>query len=89
MLTQRKYIYKYIYRLHNICRVIYINIYRFKRHVVKLSPGKSIHFQENSEKHNLFEVKIREKYIMFGYIPGELNFRLCLNPECGITTKIK
>ena len=54
MLTQSKYIYKYIYRLRNIYRVVYINIYRFKRQVVKLSPGKSSHFQENSGKNITF-----------------------------------
>ena len=67
MLTQSKYIYKYIERLGNIYRVICINIYRFKRLVVKLSPGKKYPFSVKlREKYNLFEVKFREKYIIFG-----------------------
>ena len=64
----------------NIYRVIYVNIYRFERQLVKLSPGKSIHFQEKSGKNNLLEVQIGEKYIIFGYIPGKLNLRFWLNP---------
>ena len=50
MLTWTKYIYKYIYTDW----VIYINKYRFKRRLVKLSPGKNIHFQENSGENIAF-----------------------------------
>ena len=62
MLTQSKYIYIYNYiyvciyreRLGNIYGVIYINAYRFKRRLSKLSPGKSIHFQGKSVENITF-----------------------------------
>ena len=59
-----KYLYKYdIYNINKyiyvdrviyMYRIIYINIYRFKGWVVKLSPVESIHLQENSMKNITF-----------------------------------
>ena len=47
---------------------------------MKLSSGKGIHFLESSWKTYIFKVKITEKHIIFGEIPGKLNLRLCLDP---------